>query len=108
MHPEDDAIGGEARFCGSWSVYPYFASGNILVNTLERGLFVVKYAPTGLRAHSACGFSPFYTLVTSNPIYVTLAGIWILLLAWLGRKVILTLRSRADSGYVAVAQTSKY
>ncbi|KAJ7124474.1 hypothetical protein C8R44DRAFT_783557 [Mycena epipterygia] len=37
VHPEDDAIGGEASFGGS---------GYILVNTLERGLFVVKYNET--------------------------------------------------------------
>ncbi|KAF7299500.1 MYND-type domain-containing protein [Mycena indigotica] len=42
VHPEDDAIGGEAVFGGAWSAYPYFESGHIIVNTLERGLFVVK------------------------------------------------------------------
>ncbi|KAJ7075611.1 hypothetical protein B0H15DRAFT_791658 [Mycena belliarum] len=44
VHPEDDAVGGEATFGGSWSVYPYFASGYIVVNSIERGLFVVKYS----------------------------------------------------------------
>ncbi|KAJ6584390.1 hypothetical protein B0H19DRAFT_1104904 [Mycena capillaripes] len=43
VHPEDDDINGVAEFGGSWSVYPYFESGYLLVNTLERGLFVVKY-----------------------------------------------------------------
>jgi hypothetical protein len=43
VHPEDDDVGGEATFTGSWSVYPYFASGYIVVNSIERGLFVVKY-----------------------------------------------------------------
>ncbi|KFY00288.1 hypothetical protein O988_03392 [Pseudogymnoascus sp. VKM F-3808] len=28
-HPEDDAIGGEVEFFGSWSVYPYFKSGKV-------------------------------------------------------------------------------
>ncbi|KAJ7124480.1 hypothetical protein C8R44DRAFT_619950 [Mycena epipterygia] len=46
VYPEDDAIGGEATFGGVWSTYPYFESGYILVNTLERGLFVVKYNET--------------------------------------------------------------
>eukprot|EP01094_Clydonella_sp_ATCC50884_P017629 TRINITY_DN30_c0_g1_i1.p1 TRINITY_DN30_c0_g1~~TRINITY_DN30_c0_g1_i1.p1 ORF type:complete len:452 (+),score=161.34 TRINITY_DN30_c0_g1_i1:59-1414(+) len=32
-------------FQGSWSVYPYFESGNIIVSSIERGLFVVR--PTG-------------------------------------------------------------
>ncbi|KAF7320627.1 MYND-type domain-containing protein [Mycena chlorophos] len=42
VHPEDDEIGGSAVFGGTWSVYPYFESGYVLVNTLERGLFVLK------------------------------------------------------------------
>ncbi|KAJ7645088.1 hypothetical protein DFH06DRAFT_1271122 [Mycena polygramma] len=46
VHPEDDAKGGEAVFGGAWSTYPYFESGYILVNTLERGLFVLKYNKT--------------------------------------------------------------
>ncbi|KAJ6629668.1 hypothetical protein B0H10DRAFT_1293419 [Mycena sp. CBHHK59/15] len=36
VHPKDDAFGGV------WSTYPYFESGYILTNTLERGLFVLK------------------------------------------------------------------
>ncbi|KAJ7068994.1 hypothetical protein B0H15DRAFT_793898 [Mycena belliarum] len=43
VHPEDDDVNGIAEFGGAWSVYPYFESGYLLVNTLERGLFVVKY-----------------------------------------------------------------
>jgi len=30
------------EFQGSWSNYPYFASGNIVVTSIERGLFIVK------------------------------------------------------------------
>jgi len=37
-YPGDNA----ARFNGAWSVYPYFASGNILINDIQRGLFVVR------------------------------------------------------------------
>ncbi|XP_065188911.1 uncharacterized protein LOC135819603 [Sycon ciliatum] len=29
-------------FHGSWSSYPYFASGNVIVNSIERGLFVLR------------------------------------------------------------------
>ncbi|KAL2868940.1 uncharacterized protein BJX67DRAFT_370961 [Aspergillus lucknowensis] len=43
VHPEDDAIGGEVEFVGSWSVYPYFASGHILLNSIERGIYTLKY-----------------------------------------------------------------
>merc|ERR1712060_1029330 len=31
-----------AKFNGAWGVYPYFASGNIIVSSIEGGLFVVK------------------------------------------------------------------
>jgi len=30
------------KFLGSWSNYPYFSSGTILVSSIERGLFVLK------------------------------------------------------------------
>ena len=30
-------------FQGSWSNYPYFKSGTIIVQSIERGLFVLKY-----------------------------------------------------------------
>ncbi|MEO5510738.1 MAG: choice-of-anchor B family protein [Longimicrobiales bacterium] len=32
-------------FSGAWSVYPYFKSGAIIVNSIEQGLFIVKQAP---------------------------------------------------------------
>ena len=31
------------KFQGSWSNYPYFKSGTIIVSSIERGLFVLKY-----------------------------------------------------------------
>lgn len=31
-----------ANYNGAWSVYPYFASGSIIVSDIERGLFVLK------------------------------------------------------------------
>jgi choice-of-anchor B domain-containing protein len=31
-------------FNGAWSVYPYFASGNIIISDIERGLFVLRKA----------------------------------------------------------------
>ncbi|KAL4949534.1 hypothetical protein BDW69DRAFT_174236 [Aspergillus filifer] len=43
VHPEDDEIGGEVEFVGSWSVYPYFKSGYILLNSIERGIYSLKY-----------------------------------------------------------------
>lgn len=41
-HPEDDATNGSVDFVGSWSSYPYFPSGYILVNDIERGCFSLK------------------------------------------------------------------
>lgn len=43
VHPEDDSAGGSATFHGAWSVYPYFKSGNVLVNSIERGVYSLHY-----------------------------------------------------------------
>jgi choice-of-anchor B domain-containing protein len=32
-------------YSGAWSVYPYFKSGAIVVNSIEQGLFIVKQTP---------------------------------------------------------------
>jgi len=37
-YPEND----NTAFNGAWSVYPFFASGNIIINDIEKGLFVVR------------------------------------------------------------------
>ncbi|WP_223032557.1 choice-of-anchor B family protein [Hanstruepera marina] len=37
-HPENN----NTSFNGAWSVYPYFASGNIIISDIERGLFIVR------------------------------------------------------------------
>lgn len=44
IYPENDSepLGGSIDFVGTWSHYPYFKSGYILINTIERGAFVVK------------------------------------------------------------------
>ncbi|KAF9078706.1 hypothetical protein BDP27DRAFT_1379037 [Rhodocollybia butyracea] len=42
LFEEDDDVGGVAEFGGAWSSYPYFKSGFVLVNSMERGLFVLK------------------------------------------------------------------
>jgi choice-of-anchor B domain-containing protein len=43
VRPEDDEAGGEVTFNGAWSVYPYFNSGAILINSIERGVYSVKH-----------------------------------------------------------------
>lgn len=40
-YPEGDGIG----FDGAWSVYPFFESGNVVVSSINEGLFVLR--PTG-------------------------------------------------------------
>jgi choice-of-anchor B domain-containing protein len=40
--------GDEAEFNGSWSNYPYFESGNIIVTSQREGLFVVRYRPRSI------------------------------------------------------------
>lgn len=41
--PEDDEVGGVVEFTGSWSTFPYFNSGYILLNSIERGIYSLKY-----------------------------------------------------------------
>jgi len=33
------------NFFGSWSVYPYFASGNIVISSIDYGMYVVSHEP---------------------------------------------------------------
>jgi choice-of-anchor B domain-containing protein len=47
-YPGDNA----ASFNGAWSVYPYFESGNILINDIERGLFVVRKSGSPLNINT--------------------------------------------------------
>jgi len=37
-HPESNGT----NFNGAWSVYPYFNSGNIIINDINRGLFIIR------------------------------------------------------------------
>jgi choice-of-anchor B domain-containing protein len=44
IYPEDDHLpeGGVLDFVGTWSHYAGFPSGHIVINTIERGVFVTK------------------------------------------------------------------
>ena len=46
IYPSDDATG----YNGAWTSYPFFASGSVIVNGIEQGLFVVRprQVPQGL------------------------------------------------------------
>ena len=48
IYPEDDGEpgGGVVDFVGTWSNYPFFPSGFIVINTIERGAYVVKLKDT--------------------------------------------------------------
>jgi hypothetical protein len=35
-------ITNNAQFNGVWNTYPFFASGNIIMSDIDRGLFIVK------------------------------------------------------------------
>ncbi|CAH0045576.1 unnamed protein product [Clonostachys solani] len=56
IYPEDDENegGGTVAFLGSWSSYPYFKSGFILVHTIERGTFVVKMTSKDCAKQPVC------------------------------------------------------
>lgn len=51
-----DDVNGVTEFLGTWSVYPYFKSGNILLNSIERGVYTLKY--TGKKAKYGKGKGP--------------------------------------------------
>ncbi|KAK3388089.1 hypothetical protein B0T20DRAFT_365770 [Sordaria brevicollis] len=48
-YPEDDKEegGGVVGFAGSWASYGWFESGFVVVNTIERGVYVVKMTRKG-------------------------------------------------------------
>lgn len=51
-YPDSDG----ATFNGAWQVYPYFASGSIIVSDINGGMFVVNHVPepAGLGALALC------------------------------------------------------
>ncbi|KAH6906444.1 hypothetical protein BKA70DRAFT_1151158 [Coprinopsis sp. MPI-PUGE-AT-0042] len=42
IFPEDDQKVADPDFFGSWHNYPFFKSGHVVLNTFDRGAFVVK------------------------------------------------------------------
>ncbi|RNC88031.1 MAG: choice-of-anchor B family protein [Winogradskyella sp.] len=62
--PEND----NTSFNGAWSVYPYFSSGNIVINDIERGLFVVgKISTLPVNTNAISSFSIYPNPATTNP-----------------------------------------
>ena len=60
--PESD----EAGFRGAWSVYPYFASGNILINSMDEGFFVVKPRNSPGRPTTRASMAPAAAVVGAS------------------------------------------
>ncbi|MRT17698.1 choice-of-anchor B family protein [Vitellibacter sp. q18] len=48
-----------ANFDGAWSVYPFFASGNIVISDIDRGLFIVRPSLLGIEDQQISGFAMF-------------------------------------------------
>jgi len=46
-----------AQFDGAWSVYPFFASGNIVISDINSGFFLVKGSDLGISDSDETGFS---------------------------------------------------
>ncbi len=51
-----------ARFDGAWSVYPFFASGNIVISDIDRGLFIVSDPLLSVSENTAASF-----VIAPNP-----------------------------------------
>ncbi|HET8803902.1 MAG TPA: choice-of-anchor B family protein [Aequorivita sp.] len=54
-YPSNDS----ANFDGAWSVYPYFASGNIVISDIDRGLFIVRDQLLGMNDNEALNFAVY-------------------------------------------------
>ena len=59
-YPDNDGT----SFTGAWSLYPYFASGNIVISDTKYGMFIVRKSGTLSTQESA--LSQFFT-ITPNP-----------------------------------------
>lgn len=49
----------DANYDGAWSVYPFFASGNIVISDINRGLFIVRDQLLGVNDNEASNFAVF-------------------------------------------------
>lgn len=45
------------QFSGAWNVYPYFASGNIVISDINRGFFLVAESNLGIEDNDGSSFS---------------------------------------------------
>lgn len=54
-YPSNDS----ANYDGAWSVYPYFASGSIVISDIDRGLFIVRDQLLGVNDNEASNFAVY-------------------------------------------------
>jgi choice-of-anchor B domain-containing protein len=59
-----------AAFDGAWNVYPFFASGNIVISDINGGFFLVKSQNLGIAEEGQLGFS-LYPNPSENDITIT-------------------------------------
>jgi choice-of-anchor B domain-containing protein len=66
-HPESN----NTTFFGAWGVYPYFASKNIIISDIDRGLFIIKQSSTTLDTNETQTFDfMMYPNPASNHTYI--------------------------------------
>ncbi|CAM3322396.1 choice-of-anchor B family protein [Aequorivita lipolytica] len=78
-----------ARFDGAWSVYPYFASGSIVISDIDRGLFIVRDSTLGINDVSTSSFA-VYPNPASDMVNITSKGepiVQVEIFNMLGQKV---------------------
>jgi hypothetical protein len=55
-YPESNSVNTNN---GAWNVYPFFASGNMIISDEDRGFFLVKSSSLGINEADDLGFSMY-------------------------------------------------
>jgi hypothetical protein len=98
VYPQSD----RAEFNGAWSNYPYFASGNVIVSSIDQGLFVLKVDTNGPPPQSrSCVFednvcTSWFGLKTG---YYMHRSLFFGLICWRGCVVESQIETRRSSGW---------
>ena len=54
-HPSNNSVG----YSGAWNVYPYFASGNIIISNLDGGFFIVRNPSLSVEESTSSNFAVY-------------------------------------------------
>jgi choice-of-anchor B domain-containing protein len=103
IYPQDDA----PEFNAAWSVFPFFASGTVVVNGIEQGLFVLR------PRRAAAGIPPGLSVslvATGRPAFVNQELVYVARVVNNGpnRAASATLTIQPPAGVPIVAATSSY